>query len=355
MTNLDQAGNVRTGEDLDTKKIGEFLKEKLPELKGEIKLHQFHSGYSNLTYLISIGDTDLVLRRPPFGKKAKTAHDMGREFRILTELRPFFPYAPEALLYCDDPAVMDEPFYVMRRLNGIILRADLPKDFPLDEAGIGKLSQRWIGVLSELHNLDYKKTGLSDLGNPAGYVSRQVKGWSERYRNARTPDVPDYEAVMAWLAKEMPADHDKPALIHNDYKFDNVVLDPKDPTKITGVLDWEMTTIGDPLLDLGSSLGYWVENGDSEEMKMIHTLPTLAPGMWTRKEVVKHYSEMTGTNIDNFAWYYCFGLFRLAVIAQQIYYRFYHGQTQDKRFGLLGFAVGVLEKMADKVMRTGEY
>ncbi len=355
MTSLDQARAVRQGESLETETITAYLKTKLPGLDGPVTVRQFHSGFSNLTYLITIGDTELVLRRPPFGKKARTAHDMGREFRILRALKPVFPYVPAPLVYCDDPGVMDVPFYVMERKQGVILRKDLPDAPTLDAPGAGRLCRRWVTVLGELHGLDYRRCGLADLGSPDGYAARQVVGWSRRFRDARTGDVPDFEAVMAWLKDTMPSDTATPALVHNDYKFDNVILDPAAPTRITGVLDWEMATIGDPRMDLGASLGYWVEAADSEELKLIRTLPTLSPGMLTRRQIVALYEEKTGATIENFAWYYCFGLFRLAVIAQQIYYRYYHGQTSDGRFGRLGFAVGILEKAAERVMESGKY
>ena len=355
MTALDRAKAVRQGESLDTGKIMSYFKKALPTLAGSLTVHQFHSGFSNLTYLITVGATELVLRRPPFGKKAKTAHDMKREYRILSALKPVFPYVPAALVYCDDPAVLDVPFYVMERMPGVILRKELPGNLSLDAAQAGRLCRRWVDVLTELHELDFRRCGLADLGNPDGYVTRQVNGWSKRYRDARTDDVPDFEAVMVWLKDTMPADGSQPGLVHNDYKFDNVILDPVDPTRIIGVLDWEMATIGDPLMDLGASLGYWVEPEDSDELKLIRTLPTLAAGMLTRRQIVDLYEQKTGATIDDFAWYYCFGLFRLAVIAQQIYYRFFHGQTTDQRFGMLGVAVGILEKAAAKVMETGEY
>ncbi|MEE4114020.1 MAG: phosphotransferase family protein [Desulfobacteraceae bacterium] len=355
MTSLDQAGAVRRGESLDAEKIAAYLKANLPDLVGPATVRQFHSGFSNLTYLIGMGETELVLRRPPFGRKAKSAHDMSREYRILKALTPVFPHVPEPLLYCDDPAVMDAPFYVMQRLRGVILRKELPDAQALSAAAAGKLCRGWVDVLGELHGLDYQSCGLADLGNPDGYVARQVNGWSKRYREARTDDVPDFEAVMAWLSAGMPADFSTPALVHNDYKFDNVILDPADLTRIIGVLDWEMATIGDPLMDLGASLGYWVEPGDSDALKLIRTLPTLCPGMLTRRQIVALYEKKAGLPIENFAWYYCFGLFRLAVIAQQIYYRFFHGQTTDKRFEMLGFAVEILERAAVRVMETGEY
>jgi aminoglycoside phosphotransferase (APT) family kinase protein len=355
MTSLDQAKAVRQGESLDAAKIAAYLKANLPGLVGPATVRQFHSGFSNLTYLITFGGTELVLRRPPFGKKAKTAHDMRREYRLLSALKPIFSLVPEPLAYCDDPAVMDAPFYVMERMQGVILRKELPEGLVIDAPAAGRLCQGWVDVLGDLHGLDYQGCGLADLGNPDGYVARQVRGWSKRYRDARTDDVPDFETVIAWLNAGMPPDYLKPALVHNDYKFDNVILDPADLTRIIGVLDWEMATIGDPLMDLGASLGYWVEPGDSDELKLIRTLPTLCPGMLTRRQIVEWYEKKTGATIANFEWYYCFGLFRLAVIAQQIYYRFFHGQTSDKRFGMLGFAVGILEKAAVRVMETGEY
>lgn len=355
MSTLDQAREVRQGEALNASAVETYLRDVMPIPDAPMSIRQFHSGYSNLTYLIAVGGTELVLRRPPFGKKARTAHDMNREYRILSALRPVFPYAPKPLAYCDDPAVMDAPFYVMERLQGVILRKSLPRMSGLDAVGAERLCRRWVEVLAELHHLDWQTCSLADLGTPQGYVSRQVRGWSRRYRDARTDDVPDFEAIMAWLDENMPADHPRPAMVHNDYKFDNVILDPVRPDKIIGVLDWEMATLGDPLMDLGASLGYWVNADDSEELELIRTLPTNASGMLTRAQVVAYYGETTGATIDNFAWYYCFGLFRLAVIAQQIYYRFYHGQTGDKRFQMLGLAVGILEKAAVRVMTTGGY
>ena len=282
MATLDQAHAVRDGESLDIAKIADYLKSILPGLTGPVAVEQFHSGYSNLTYLIRIGDTQMVLRRPPVGKKARSAHDMQREYRILKALKPVFPQVPEALAYCDDPAVMDVPFYVMQRLAGVILRKDPPKGLVLDGSTAAALCRQWIGVLASLHCLDYQTCGLADLGRPDGYVARQVNGWCRRYRDARTPDVPDCEAVMAWLVETMPPDHPRPALIHNDYKFDNVILDPNDPTRIIGVLDWEMATLGDPLMDLGTSLAYWIQPDDPPEVLSSRLSPTLWPGTPTR-------------------------------------------------------------------------
>jgi aminoglycoside phosphotransferase (APT) family kinase protein len=346
----DKPKAIRPGEELDLKKLEVFLKDSIKGLDGEIKISQFPSGFSNLTYLVTAGNREMILRRPPFGTKAKSAHDMGREYRMLKAIKPVFPYCPEALVYTEDESIMGCPFYLMERLKGIIFRKDLPKGMTLSAEQARKLSENLTDIQLELHSIDYKAIGLESYGKPEGYVKRQIEGWSERYRKALTSDVPDFEAVMAWLAGKMPADGDKPGIIHNDYKFDNVVLDPENPLKIIGVLDWEMATIGDPLMDLGSSLAYWVQKDDSPKMEMIRLMPTNIEGMMTREEIVRRYSMRSGIEIESFDFYYCFGLFRLAVIAQQIYYRFFHGQTKDERFGMLKFAVQILEETAKAVM-----
>lgn len=354
MNLIDAAKPVREGEELDLRRIENYLKDAIPGLAGQISITQFPSGHSNLTYLIAAGDREFVLRRPPFGRKVRTAHDMGREYRVLKALRPHFPYCPEAFAYTEDEAVMGCPFYVMERLKGIIPRKELPPGMTLSDKEARILCERLIDVFVELHRVNYQDTALTELGRPEGYVKRQVEGWSQRYRGARTPDAPDYEAVMAWIQERMPEASPAPAVIHNDYRFDNVVLAPEDPLRIIGVLDWEMATIGDPLMDLGGALAYWINSEDPEEMQAIRLIPTHLDGMMTRKEVISDYCAKMGLSERNMDFYYTFGLFRLAAIAQQIYYRFYHGQTKDKRFGMLIFAVHVLEKKAQQVMKTGE-
>ncbi|HNY73432.1 MAG TPA: phosphotransferase family protein [Syntrophales bacterium] len=354
MNIIDAAQPVRAGEELDISRIESFLRKAVPGLTGGISISQFPSGHSNLTYLITAGDREFVLRRPPFGRKVKTAHDMGREYRVLKALRPLYPYCPEALAYTEDETVLGCPFYIMERLKGIILRKETPPGMDISAAAARRLCERLIDVFVELHRVDYRGSDLENLGRPEGYVQRQVTGWSERYRGARTPDAPDCEAVMAWLLERMPSASPAPAVIHNDYRFDNVVLSPKDPQRIIGVLDWEMATIGDPLMDLGGALAYWIDRDDPEEAQAIRLVPTHREGMMTRREVVAHYCARMDLPEENMDFYYVFGLFRLTVIAQQIYYRFYHGQTQDRRFGMLIFAVHVLEKKARQVMTTGK-
>ncbi|MCD6281466.1 MAG: phosphotransferase family protein [Deltaproteobacteria bacterium] len=347
---IDKPREIRQGEELDAKAIEGFLKESIPGLTGNISIQQFPSGFSNLTYMLSVGDRNFVLRRPPFGRKAKSAHDMSREYRILNALKDVFPYAPRPLAYTEDTSIIGCPFYVMERIEGIILRKDLPEGLHFTPDKARQLCENLLDVQCDLHSIDYKKIGLENFGRPEGYVKRQVEGWSERYRAAKTPDAPGFEDVMSWLHEKMPTDFRKPCIIHNDFKLDNVVLDPKNPLKIIGVLDWEMATIGDPIMDLGNSLAYWVQADDPPDVQAIRMMPTNIPGALTREELVARYAEKTGIAIDNFDFYLCFGLFRLAVIAQQIYYRYYHGQTKDERFKLLIIAVNVLEKSALRII-----
>ncbi|MCK9392439.1 MAG: phosphotransferase family protein [Syntrophales bacterium] len=354
MSLIDAAKPVREGEELDPRRIEIYLKDAIPGLAGQITITQFPSGHSNLTYLITAGDREFVLRRPPFGRKVRTAHDMEREYRVLKALRPYFPYCPEAFAYTEDESVMGCQFYVMERLKGIIPRKELPQGMVLSKDETRMLCKRLIDVFVELHRINYRDTALTELGRPEGYIRRQVEGWSKRYRGARTQDAPDFEAVMAWLQERMPGTSPAAAVIHNDYRFDNLVLAPEDPLRIIGVLDWEMATIGDPLMDLGGALAYWINRDDPEEMQAIRLIPTHLEGMMTRGEVISAYCAKMGLSEGNMEYYYTFGLFRLAVIAQQIYYRFYHGQTKDKRFGMLIYAVHVLGKKAQQVMKTGE-
>jgi aminoglycoside phosphotransferase (APT) family kinase protein len=344
----------REGEALDAAKVESFLRDMIPGLEGEMGIRQFPSGHSNLTYLVTFGSRELVLRRPPFGRKAKTAHDMNREYRILSALESVYPYCPRPLSYTQDPEIMGCSFYVMERIKGIILRKDFPSSLQLSSDDVTRLCKNLIKVLYELHSVDYDAIGLGDFGKPKGYVERQVRGWNKRYRAARTPDVPDCEATMSWLEEKMPADTDQPCLIHNDFKFDNVVLDPAEPLKIIGVLDWEMTTLGDPLMDLGGSLAYWIESGDPKEVQLARMLPTNADGALTRRELADYYEKLSGRTMRHYDFYRCFGLFRLAGIAQQIYYRFYHGQTQDQRFQKFAFMVAILEKVTRGIIdRSG--
>ncbi len=345
---IDQARAPRAGEELDVARLETFLLERIPGSSGPLAVEQFPSGHSNLTYLIRLGDRELVLRRPPFGSKVKSAHDMGRENRILSALHPVYPKAPKPLVYAEESEVMDVPFYVMERIRGVIIRNQLPKDLQLDEATARALAFNFIDNLADLHNLDYKAAGLGDLGKPEGYVERQVSGWTKRYFGSQTDEIPAVLRAAEWLKEKLPAESGA-ALIHNDYKFDNVILDPNDVTRLIGVLDWEMSTIGDPLMDLGTTLGYWVQADDSDELRMVKFVPTDLPGMPTRREIADRYAERTGADLSKLDYYYVFALFKTAVVAQQIYYRFHQGLTKDPRFAAMIMGVHILAGEAARI------
>jgi aminoglycoside phosphotransferase (APT) family kinase protein len=351
---LDAARPVRAGEELDAAAVDAFLKARVPGLEGPPALSQFPGGASNLTYLVRYANRDLVLRRPPFGHKAKSAHDMLREARVLGALRPFYPAAPEVLAVCDDSAVMGCDFFVMARIEGVIPRRNLPPELGLDEAKTRALCLAVIDKLVALHAIDPVACGLTDLGKGEGYVERQVEGWSRRFRDSRTDDVPDFEAVMGWLSANRPAREVAIRPIHGDFRFDNVVLDPADPLKVIGVLDWEMATLGDPLMDLGNSLAYWVQADDDEYFRATRRQPTNAPGMLTRAEVVAHYAARTGLSVDRFDFYEIFGLFRVAVIVQQIWRRYREGHTKDPQFAGFGPLVAYLDGRCRRLIAACE-
>jgi len=340
----DQPRAVRPGEELPTSQLANYLANHLPDARGDLVVRQFPSGHSNLTYSIQIGEQEFVLRRPPFGAKIKTAHDMAREHKILLHLRPVYRKVPRPLLYCEDESVIGAPFYVMERVAGVVLRAQPPAGLALTPARMRDLSMTCVDNLAAIHALDYQAAGLGDLGKPAGYVERQVRGWTERYANAKTDDIPEIERVATWLADHLPRESGA-ALIHNDYKYDNLVLDPTD-WSIRAVLDWEMATIGDPLMDLGTTLGYWMEANDPAELRAIAFCLTTLPGNFTRAEIVERYARVSGRDVARIQFYYVYALFKIAVIVQQIYTRYRKGYSQDPRFANLIESVRVLGKAA---------
>lgn len=335
----------RPGEELDAGRIAAYLAANLPDLGGRepsVEVEQFPGGHSNLTYLLRLdGTRELVLRRPPVGSKVKAAHDMGREFRVLSRLSEAWSKAPRPILDCQDESVLGCHFYLMERLRGVILRREPPAGVQVDADTARRLCLALIDGIVELHGLDFAAIGLGDLGKPDGYVERQVRGWTERYAGSKTDDIASVTRVAGWLADHMPRSG-PPALIHNDYKFDNMVLDPDGITRIVGVLDWEMATVGDPLMDLGTSLAYWVQPGDPEPLVGMRFGPTTMDGMMTRVEVAERYAERSGRPVDDIVFYYAFGLFKTAVVVQQIYYRWKQGLTKDPRFAPLIHAVGLL-------------
>ncbi|MGY1815084.1 phosphotransferase [Blastococcus sp. SYSU D00820] len=321
------------------------------DLSAVPEVRQFSGGVSNLTYLLRYPDGDLVLRRPPRGTHAGPAHDVAREYRIQAALAPVLPQVPAPVALCEDTGVIGTPFSVMRRLAGPIPRKELPPDVRLSPAQVRVLCRNVVDLLADLHSVDVRAAGLADLDRGPGYVRRQVDSWSARYRAARTRDVPPFETVMTWLAEHQPADRPH-TLVHNDFRFDNVVLDPADPTRPIGLLDWELATVGDPLMDLANALGYWIQADDDLLMRAFRRQPTHLPGMLTREEVVAQYCRRTGTRITNreWAWYEVFGLFRVAVIAQQVYARYRARQTTNPQFRFFGVAVRLLERRCRRLV-----
>jgi aminoglycoside phosphotransferase (APT) family kinase protein len=343
---IDSTGAVRAGEELDAKRLGEYLRAQgLGD--GEIAVEQFPKGHSNLTYLIQSGGGEWVLRRPPFGSKVKTAHDMGREYRILSGLAGHFP-APRPLLLCSDESVMGAQFYVMERLRGVIPRVDGTPEMRASPELTKKIGESFVDTLKRLHGLDWRALGFGDFGKPDGYVERQVTGWTRRWKDARMDEVPDMEWVTEWLHARIPKESGA-ALIHNDFKYDNLVLAEDDLTQIIGVLDWEMSTIGDPLMDLGTALGYWIEATDPGPMQIARMCPTTLPGSLTRVEIMQRY----GVEPERMQFYFCFALWRAVTVAQQIYFRFKQGLTKDARFEQFGLMVPILAAAAREVAATG--
>jgi aminoglycoside phosphotransferase (APT) family kinase protein len=349
---LDHPAPIRPGEELDVATLEPYLRRQFPDDSGAMVIRQFPSGHSNLTYSLSLGARELVLRRPPFGSKVKSAHDMSREFRVLSKLHSAYAPAPEVLVYCDDESIIGAPFYLMNPIHGVIVRRHVPRGLDLPAGKARRLSESFVDNLIRLHRVDYAAVGLSDLGKPEGYLERQVRGWTERYYGSKTHDYPEVEKITAWMQQHMPSTSDV-SLIHNDYKYDNVVLDSNDITRIMGVLDWEMCTIGDPLTDLGTTLAYWVDAADPEELQKARWGPTNVPGSLTRAEIVHTYAQKTGADASQIAFYLAFARFKLAVIVQQIYYRYHQGLTKDERFASMPDTIQMLLRASLHGAQTG--
>lgn len=345
-----EAAPVRAGEELDIAAVDRWLKQQLPALSGSPRITQYAGGASNWTYRLEYDNDDLILRRPPAGRKAKSAHDMRREYTIQKAIKPFFPLVAEMRAFCDDLSVIGSEFYVMERIDGIIPRHNLPSGVHLTEEETRRLCVSALETLVALHAIDYRAAGLEGVGAGSGYIRRQVEGWTRRYDEARTWNVPRGTRIVAWMKGNIPS-RERLCVVHNDFRFDNLVLDRTDPTRVLGVLDWEMATIGDPLMDLGNSLAYWVEASDDFVARSMRRQPTHLPGMLTRREVVDFYCERTGVDPGDWTFYEVYGLFRLSAIAQQIYYRYHHKQTRNPAFRHFWFFVHYLHRRCMKAIR----
>jgi len=343
---------VRNTEQLDWARLEAWLRERLPEcaiegldLTRPMAVEQFPGGHSNLTYHVRFGDTELVVRRPPFGPVPPTAHDMAREFRWLSAVHPVFPLAPRVYVLCDDAGVVGSIFYVMERRHGIVVRHEEPpeiKDRPDVRRRVGLAL---VDALADLHAIDLEQAGLTHLGKPAGFVERQVRGWSDRWHRSKTADVPEMDALAVWLVNGLPPNPSRPTIVHGDFKLDNLMLDADDPARLVGVFDWEMAALGDPLVDLGILLAYWVPNAPPEQRDALTTVTTL-PGWITPAEIVERYAQRSGRDLSSLRFFEVFALFKIAVVIQQIYYRFVQGQTDDPRFATFSDRVAFLARRA---------
>lgn len=328
---LPDTAPVRKGEELDAAQLAEFLEGKIDGVSGGIEIEQFPGGHSNLTYCLRIGGKEYVLRRAPLGQVAPKAHDMARECRVLQEVSPYFPQAPKPYLVCEDPSILGAVFFIMERRKGIILRYGIPDSIAAQPDHARRISEAFMNCFADLHAVDVVKHGLVGLGKPEGFVERQVKGWSERWVRAKTEVMPEADEVMAWLAGRIPPSG-PPTLVHNDYKLDNVMFSPDSIDRVEAVLDWEMTTVGDPMIDVGLTLCYWTHATNPKVAGGGVPAFTNGPGWFTRDEFIEAYTRKTGRSVETLGYHEVLGVFKLAVILQQIYYRFWKGQTTDERF-----------------------
>ncbi len=379
---MQETREMRAGEEIDIERLSAYMRAEFEAAVGAVEITQFPAGSSNLTYLVRVGDAEYVLRRPPFGNTVKSAHDMSREFNVLSKLSAVYAPAPKPLLFCQDESIIGSEFYLMERRNGLIIRGKIPRTQKLGVPPVGgsrsgeeppkggtpnidtpanlldssqgfrvEVCKSFIQNLADLHALDHHAAGLSDLGKPEGYARRQVEGWTKRYFAAKTDEWPELEKAIIWLNANIPADT-AASLVHNDYKFDNVMLLPSDLTKITAVLDWEMVTVGDPLMDLGTTLGYWMSSDAGDELLNMPFNPRVLMENISRQDLVDMYAAASSRDVSNILFYYVFGTFKIAVIAQQIYARYVKGFTKDERFASFDKFVAALGHIAKEAVES---
>lgn len=342
---------VRASEQLDWNALAAYARERLSAALGEgfdpsapLTVEQFPGGHSNLTYLLRFGAQEFVLRRPPFGPVPPKAHDMARECHLLAAIHPVFPLAPRPFVLCEDAGVIGSTFYIMERRRGIVVRYEEPPELADAPDLRRRVGEAMVDTLAELHRVDIAAHGLEALGKPAGFVERQVRGWSERWRGSQTSELPEMDALAAWLAERLPPDPPRPTLVHGDFKLDNAMLDARDLGRVVAVFDWEMCAVGDPLVDLGIMLCYWVHPVPASQRDAL-TSVTHRAGWFTRAEIIERYAARTGFDLQGVAFYEVFAVFKLAVVLQQIFYRYHRGQTDDPRFAALDERVAWLARI----------
>jgi aminoglycoside phosphotransferase (APT) family kinase protein len=348
MTPPSDLASVREGEQIDAQALAAYLSGKLAGAEAGLTVRQFPGGHSNLTYLLEAGGREYVLRRPPLGPVAPKAHDMAREYNVLGAVHPLFPQAPRVFVLCDDQSIIGAIFFVMERRRGLVLRREIPAEYATDPEFGRRVSEAFVDCLAALHAVDVNRVLL---GKPAGFLERQVSGWAERWQRAQTETLPQMDWLIRWLRDRLP-ESPAPTLVHNDYKLDNLMLDAHDPSRVEAVLDWEMATVGDPLVDLGCVMCYWPEAGDPPVRRDALSSITTLPGWYTRAQLVDRYASITGRDVSGLGYYEVFGIFKIAVVLQQIYFRYHRGQTRDERFrnfdqrvrGLVEIAAAVAER-----------
>jgi aminoglycoside phosphotransferase (APT) family kinase protein len=347
---VDTGVAVREEELFDVTAVTTWLQTQVPDLQGEPEVTQFPGGASNWTYRLKFTNHDFILRRGPAGTKAKSAHDMGREYHLQKTLKPVFPWVPDMVGYCDDESVIGAEFYVMQRIAGVIPRRNMPRGLDLSPEQADQLCRNMLDKLVALHQADLETSGLQEFGKGSGYAERQISGWTRRYQQAKTWNVPAGKGITEWLAANLP-EQERLCMTHNDYRLDNLILNPDDPTEILAVLDWELATVGDPLMEVGNMLAYWIQADDDFIARSTRRQPTHLPGMFTRQQIIDYYCDQMGLDPKNFAFYEVYGLFRLAAIAQQIYYRYHHKQTRNPAFKNFWLVVHYLHWRCKRIIR----
>lgn len=341
---LDAPGDIRPDEKFDEEHLAAYLRQNVPELQGPLAVQQFRGGHANLTYAVTVGGRELVLRRPPLGPVAPKSHDMAREYRALAALSPLYGPAPHVLHLCEDTSIIGAIFFLMERRYGVVVRMEWPQEFPDDPPTRRKVSEALVDALADLHAVDVSRPEIAALGKPDGFVHRQVTGWYDRWQKAKTREMPAMDELAQKLVDRIPKSS-YVSVLHNDWKLDNTMYDAADPAKVVAVFDWDMTTLGDPLVDLGTLLGYWAQDGD-EVPRGTGSVITMAPGFLSRDEICERYAKRSGRDLSDIAFYETFALFKTAVVLEQIYVRYVRGQTKDERFGALGPIVPRLAEAA---------